>query len=436
MGSRKQKAGGDMAGRGMGLLSMGLFKNKGWLKKPKFLQRLRDREEEGQDWESWEDEILEDGDRTAEDWGAFRPGGQHSLGSIDVHDAVQRRDFVQNCLDQMGEAAKELENLNFEYNMVTSYLKDMEEIEALPESERAELNAAAQKIQDLEERQDVYLKKKNRMSDEKYHQMERMEEEAEEGCRKLREAEDFQEKIRRDMSRLEGEKHAYLYRKNELKGAVADAKGMAVICSMALIVCFVILFALQYVLQMDTQLGFLLTAALAALVITMLYLKYTDSVKELKRVEKGINRIILLQNRVKIRYVNNTNLLDYLCMKYQVANGKELRNLWEKYKVEKEERRLYREAELELDDYHQDLLNILKCYQVKDPAVWLHQTAALLDSKEMVEIRHNLIVRRQSLRRRMDYNKEMIINKAESDIKELADRYPQYAGEIARMVQR
>ena len=137
------------------------------------------------------------------------------------------------------------------------------------------------------------------MSDEKYHQMERMEEEAEEGCRKLREAEDFQEKIRRDMSRLEGEKHAYLYRKNELKGAVADAKGMAVICSMALIVCFVILFALQYVLQMDTQLGFLLTAALAALVITMLYLKYTDSVKELKRVEKGINRIILLQNRVK-----------------------------------------------------------------------------------------------------------------------------------------
>ena len=82
------------------------------------------------------------------------------------------------------------------------------------------------------------------------------------------------------------------------------------------------------------------------------------------------------------------------------------------------------------------MLNILKCYQVKDPAIWLHQTAALLDAKEMVEIRHNLIIRRQSLRRRMDYNKDMIIRRAEEDINVLAQDYPQYAEEIARMVQR
>ena len=123
-------------------------------------------------------------------------------------------------------------------------------------------------------------------------------------------------------------------------------------------------------------------------------------------------------------------------MKYQVSSGKELAGLWEKYQVEKEERKRYREAELELDDYHQELLNILKCYQVKDPAIWLHQTAALLDNREMVEIRNDLIIRRQSLRKRMDYNKEMIINKAEEEIRELVEDYPQYAEEVARMVQR
>ena len=419
---------------------MGLFKKNGWFRNSKLLRKLADYEEEEQGWGSWEDEIQEEKGRVVmpEDWNElnFNTNLRRSQGGFDIHDAAQRQEYVQNCLDQMGEAAKELENLSFEYNMVTSYLRDMEEIEALPESERAELNAAAQKIQDLEDRQDVYLRKKNRLTDEKYHQIERMEDEAEEGCRKLTEAEEYQNLIRQDMSRLVGEKHAYFYRKGELKGAIADSKGMAVICSMALVVCFVILFTLQYVLEMNTQMGFLLTAGLAALVITALYLKYTEAVKELKRVEKGINRIIMLQNRVKIRYVNNTNLLDYLYMKYQVSSGKELAALWEKYKVEKEERRLYREAELELDDYHQELLNILKCYQVKDPAIWLHQTAALLDNKEMVEIRHNLIIRRQSLRRRMDYNKEMIINKAENEIKELAERYPQYAGELAGMVQK
>ena len=349
---------------------------------------------------------------------------------FNVHDWDQRKEYVQDCRDRIREASEELENLSFEYGKVTSYLKDIEEIEALPEEERKELNASAEKIQELESRRGAYLEKKNRMSDEKYHQMERMEDEAEEGLRKLSETEDYQNLIRKDMSRLDGEKHAYLYRKDELKGMIADAKGMTIICSVALIVCFVVLFTLKYALRMDIQVGFLLTTGLAALVITLLFIKYTESVKELKRVEKGINRIIMLHNRVKIRYVNNTNLLDYLYMKYKVSSAKEFLSLWEKYKVEKEERRRYREAELELDECQQELLSILKCYQVKDPAIWLHQTAAILDNKEMVEIRHGLIIRRQSLRRRMDYNREMIIEKTKGEMKDLAEAYPQYAGEL------
>ena len=349
---------------------------------------------------------------------------------FNVHDWDQRKEYVQDCRDRIREASEELENLSFEYGKVTSYLKDIEEIEALPEEERKELNASAEKIQELESRRGAYLEKKNRMSDEKYHQMERMEDEAEEGLRKLSETEDYQNLIRKDMSRLDGEKHAYLYRKDELKGMIADAKGMTIICSVALIVCFVVLFTLKYALRMDIQVGFLLTTGLAALVITLLFIKYTESVKELKRVEKGINRIIMLHNRVKIRYVNNTNLLDYLYMKYKVSSAKEFLSLWEKYKVEKEERRRYREAELELDECQQELLSILKCYQVKDPAIWLHQTAAILDNKEMVEIRHGLIIRRQSLRRRLDYNREMIIEKTKGEMKELAEAYPQYAGEL------
>ena len=66
--------------------------------------------------------------------------------------------------------------------------------------------------------------------------------------------------------------------------------------------------------------------------------------------------------------------------------------------------------------------------------IWLHQTAAILDKKEMVEIRHNLIIRRQSLRRRMDYNKEMIAGKAQAEIKDLVETYPKYAKEILNIV--
>lgn len=395
---------------------MGLFKNNGLLRKLSDWKRNR--------------RVLREEGLGEEDWNEITDEREE----IDIHNAVQRKAYVQGCLMQMAEAEKELESLNFEYGMVTSYLKDMEEIEALPEQERKELEDCAGKIGNLESERGVYLEKKNRMSDEKFHQMERMEEEAEEGLKKLTDAETYQEKIRQDMSRLEGEKHAYLFRKSELKGAVADAKGMAVICSAAFVFCMAVLLVLHYALEMETQTGYLLTAAAAALVITVIYLKYTEAVKELKIVENGISRLIVLQNRVKIRFVNNTNLLDYLYLKYKVKSAKELRTLWDSYQREKEERKKYRETELALDDCQQELLNILKCYQVKDPAIWLHQTAAILDKKEMVEIRHNLIIRRQSLRKRIDYNKEVIAGRAQNEIKNLVESYPQYAGEILAAV--
>ena len=391
---------------------MGLFKNN------RLIQKISE-------WKNRKKSLKEE-DYEDENWSEI----SYDREELDIHNVSQRQAYVKGCLEQVAEASKELENLNFEYGMVTSYLKDMEEIEALPDEEKGQLRECAEKIQNLEGERGVYLEKKNRMNDEKFHQMDRLEEDAEEGIQKLSETEDYQEKIREDMSRLEGEKHAYLYRKDELKALVADTKGMAVICSVAFAVCMVVLLVLHFSMGMETQIGYMLTAGAAALIITVIFLKHSESVKELKTVENGINRIIMLQNRVKIRYVNNTNLLDYLYLKYQVKNAKELKTLWENYKLEKEERKKYREAELELEDCQQELLTMLKCYQVKDPAIWLHQAAAILDSKEMVEIRHNLIIRRQSLRKRIDYNKEVVAKKAQEEIKDLVDSYPQYAKEI------
>ena len=217
-------------------------------------------------------------------------------------------------------------------------------------------------------------------------------------------------------------------------GVISDTRGMAVICVVALGLCIALLMLLQFFMDMDTQIGYLLTAAVAAVAVTVIYVKHTDAKRELRRVENGINRIILLQNKVKIRYVNNTNLLDYLYLKYGVKSRQELETLWNDYKLEKDEREKIRRAEIDLDYTQQELLGMLKCYQIKDPAIWLHQTEAILDHKEMVEIRHNLIIRRQSLRRRMDYNKEVVAGTSEKEIKQLVEKYPRYAREVMETV--
>ena len=354
---------------------------------------------------------------------------------IDYTNQEQRNDYVRTCLEKMADATKELENLTFEYNMVTSYLKDMEEIEALPPEESEQLKDCAKRVSLLQDSKADFMGRPRRITDEKYRMIERMEDQVEEGYRKITEAEEYQDLVRKDLNRLDGEKHAYLYRKNEVMRIIADTKGMAVICVVALGLCILLLTLLQFFLDMDTQMGYYLAAGAAALVITIVYVRHVDARKELRRVETGINKIILLQNKVKIRYVNNTNLLEYLYMKYGVKSAEELMKMWENYKIEKEEREKFRRAELDLDYCQQELLNILKCYQIQDPAIWLHQTEAILDHKEMVEIRHNLIIRRQSLRRRMDYNKEVVAGSSQKEIKELGEQYPQYAKEIMKTVE-
>ena len=354
---------------------------------------------------------------------------------IDYDNKEQRDDYVKSCLERMADATKELENLTYEYDMVTSYLKDMEEIDALPQEESEQLKECARRVADLQSSRADYMERPRRISEENYRLMERIADEVEEGYEKLSETEEYQNLIRQDLGRLDGERHADAYRRNEVMGVIADTRGMAVICVVALGLCVLLLLLLQFFLEMDTGVGYLLTAAAAAVAITVIYVKHLDARQELRRVENGINKIILLQNKVKIRYVNNTNLLEYLQLKYGVGSAKELMDLWENYQVERAERETLRKAERDLDYNERELLQMLKCYQIKDPAIWLHQTEAILDRKEMVEIRHNLIVRRQSLRRRMDYNKEVVAGGSQQEIKELVEKYPQYAKEIMQAVE-
>ncbi len=353
---------------------------------------------------------------------------------LQVHNRKQREEYVRGCLEQIAEASREVENLQHEYQVVTSHLKDIEEIEALPENESRLLMECAKRIDTLERQQSGYKERKNRMTDEKFYQMECMEEEVQEAYEKLEKAEEYQNLIKRDLRRLDSERQAYGFRKIELRHLMKDTRSMTIVCATAVIFCLLLLLVLQYAFSFDVKIGYLAAGGIGALAITAIFLKYNDAVRELSQVESGISRLIRLQNTVKIRYVNNTHLLDYLYMKYNVKSAQELGRDYKQYLEEKDERHNYKRAEIELDSTQQELLHILRRYQVKDPMIWLYQTQALLDKKEMIEIRHSLIIRRQSLRRRMDYNKEVIAGKAKAEVKDLVENYPKYAKEILGIV--
>ncbi|MCR4787119.1 MAG: hypothetical protein K5888_00895 [Lachnospiraceae bacterium] len=353
---------------------------------------------------------------------------------LKITNKKSRQEYVRGCLEQIAEASTEVEKLQIEYNVVTDHLRDMEEIEALPEPQAELIKEYARKIDSLKGKQEGYLKRTVHMDEAKYRALERMEDELAEGYEKLSEAENYQQLIKRDLKKLENEKQAYFFRKSELKRTLEDCKSMAIVCAVAVVVCIVILLVMHYGFKLDTTIGYLATALAGAVGITMIFIRHNDSSKELKQVGNGISKLIRLQNTVKIRYVNNTNLLDYLYVKYGASSAKELGKDYEQFLEERKEREKYEEAVTDLDKCEKDMIFELRKYRIKDPAIWLHQTEAILDKKEMVEIRHKLIIQRQSLRRRMDYNKQVIAAKAQDEIKDLVDKYPKYAKEILDIV--
>lgn len=354
---------------------------------------------------------------------------------LNINDPYQREKYIRSLVEQVKDASTQLDKLSYEYNVVTAVLKDMDELEALPSSEKNRIMEIAKKILHYQKEKQEYQNKKSCLTDSQFYRMEQYEDSAPRIYEDMHKAEKYREMIKDDLSRLEGEKHAFQYRKSELKHGTNDSRGMAIICMLAMALLLCMLAVMQFGFEMKTGIGYVITIVAGAIALAVIYARFIDQSKELKRVEKGMNRIILLQNTVKIRYVNNVNLLDYLYLKYSVKSAREWKTLCDVYEEEKRARTINEMNEEELDYQQSELLKILRNYQLSDARLWLRSPLALYDHREMVEIRHEHIVRRQKLRAQMDYNRRMA-KEGEKELRAFIAEYPQHSKEAIAMMDR
>lgn len=355
------------------------------------------------------------------------------ISQVNMSDPYEREKYVTSLLEQIREAQEQIRQCEAEYRTVDQYLMDMEEISYIPPDDREKLTELARAVSLLERDKIQYEEKKQRLSDADFAKMERLSDDTDEGVRKLKEAESYQQAIRSDLQKLEGEKQACLFRKQEAAVMMENLRGMALISTVAVFCCIFLLLGMQLLLQMDVRIGYILIAGAAALTLLVVYMKYTDAAKENVVASRSLNRVILLQNRVKIRYVNNTNLLDYLYLKFGINSAGELEKLREQYQSEKEERSRMKETMQDLTFSQEQMVRLLRSYKLHDPLIWLHQVEALLDPREMVEVRHALITRRQKLRKQIDFNTANAEN-AQKQVKDMVADYPQYAKETLQRV--
>lgn len=319
----------------------------------------------------------------------------------------KEKQTIEESCDQVLDAMRQLEELKLEYHAVTSYLTDIQKIEGILEDEREALNEIARKIITATREKAKIQTSGKRLSDTAYKTIVSFEEELPKELKRMQENEIYQSKIDSDMKHLEGEKTSLFLQKEDLGERQTYLKKLGILTSIFLIILFGLFTIIENGLDANMKIPFLLTVTMGLVVATYIFIQATGNKKENRLIEAKLNRAISLLNKVKIKHINNTNALDYSYQKYKVRSYNELFYLWEQYNKAKEDEKKYSVNSEVLDNENKELLKILKRYQLDDPGIWIYQAVALIDSKEMVEVRHHLNVRRQKLRDSMDYNNKL-----------------------------
>jgi hypothetical protein len=231
----------------------------------------------------------------------------------------------------------------------------------------------------------------------------------------------YYETLKKDMKYLEREKSEWMMRREFLDHHRQRMRIMLYVLTGLAATAVVVLLFFQLVLEWDTYYGWMALVFITAVSACIIYLKMQSDIAESNVAEKSINRAIVLLNKVKIKYVGIANAVDYAYEKYHVRSAKELSQNWDYYLEAVKEREKYQRTNEDLDYFNGRLVRQLSKYRFYDAKVWISQAQAIVDPKEMVEIKHEMIGRRQKLRAQIEYNMQIIMEQKE-EAEKLVDK--------------
>ncbi len=312
--------------------------------------------------------------------------------------------IMEEIQGQLPELERQIELSKREYEAVTSYLADMQKIDRLEPKEREIVNSAAYSISQITKERFQYQNDADRIPTEKYRAMERYEKILPQELKNLYEQEQYLEMVQSDLRQLDAEKAVIQYEKEQAEDKKQFLKNLSVGGIVMVVILFTVLVAAGIATKADMMLPLLLTAAMATAMVAYIAATAANCERVIKESAFKTNRVIQLTNKVKIKLVNSTNTLEYCYEKYEVGSYRELAQLWEKYTKTREEQKRYRKRMEMLEQCSRQLVETLRAAGVKDAEIWMYQTEALLDEKEMVEVRHHLNTRRQKIRERLEIN--------------------------------
>lgn len=358
--------------------------------------------------------------------------------SVHLNQSENKDSYIVDQCEQIIDASRELEDARSEYKLVTSYLNDIQVIEELSKEEMKQIAETASNIVQLNSAHNEFLKTERQISDAQFAQLQEAEDEIPDAIKRLQANEAYLDTVKRDMNYLEGEKTELGYEKHHCIKKQKLLRKLAFLWMAIFVIAIFILLVMRFAFSMDTQLFMIIAAFLATVAGAFTLIRYQDYTATIQKADVNINHAISLENHIKIKYVNIKNAVDYVYEKYHVKNSYEFIYIWEKYNEAVKKREKQRQTNEDLEYFNGKLVRQLKNYHLYDAKIWINYANALVNKKEMVEVKHDLIVRRQKLRARIEYNIQVIGNlkkEIHSNSLELGERSKQVQKILERLEQ-
>lgn len=323
--------------------------------------------------------------------------------------AFMQRYLVEQC-EEMAKEAGDMAAAKQEYQSVTSYLTDIQVIEAMQEQDREKLTDLAQNIMNLTKARTDMQQKASRIPDSVFNQLDMMKEEVPVAIMRLKDNEKRQRVLKRDLDYLEGEKVEWTYE----KAAIGDEQKICKrICtalfSVEALLVLVFLTLILAGIQEFTS-AVLLIMLVMGVILCLVLLRIQNNKRDMKQCSVNYNKAVSIQNSIKLKYINVANAVDYTHEKYHVISAEELEKQWQMYLETVKEREKLNQAKDDLDYYNGALIRLLRRYDLYDSGIWIYQAQALVDKKEMVEVKHALLERRNKIWTKIEGERTSILD--------------------------
>ncbi|MBQ3559971.1 MAG: hypothetical protein IJA07_10700 [Agathobacter sp.] len=349
--------------------------------------------------------------------------GDESTDEELLEEPLSIRNHVISLCEQMIDISRELDDVRHEYDRVTAYLNDIQIVEGLAGEQRKQLEDVATQLSKLTNARNNYLNAEHKISDDTFKQMEEMEAEIPAIIRRLKVNEADLETVRHDLNYLASQKVEWSVIKQEREEELEQLRKLSVVLLFGIGGIAILVALLSITLKWEF-LPLFIVALVATLSASYVILRIQECNKDIKQSEVNQNYIISLENRIKIKYVNAKNAVDYTCKRYHVVNAKELTYHYEQYIEICKEREKFKQTNEDLEYMKNRLVRILRSMNLYDARIWLNYTDAIVNKNEMVELKHELFERRKFLRGRIDYNLNAI-----SEMRNDVDLYVDRMGE-------